>query len=56
MVEMDVSCMAGELAGGVRDSELKNMTESLAASMSGGNTVDKLAEAPTMEGTLMRHP
>ena len=56
MVEMDVWCMEGAMAGGVRDSELKNMTESLAASMSGGNTVDKLAEAPTVGGTLMRHP
>ena len=53
---MDDWCMEGGMAGGGRDSELKNKAELLAASMSGGNTVDKLAEVPTVRGTLMRHP
>jgi hypothetical protein len=48
--------MEGAMAGDGRDSELKNKTGLLAASMNGGNTVDKLAEAPTVSGILMRHP
>jgi hypothetical protein len=43
-------------AGGAGESELIKKKGLLAASMSGGNTVDKLAEAPTVWGTLMRHP